>query len=133
MAEKQQKAAIKKALPVPKGYAALRFEKQSIPRKFRDCILVYCDGEMRFERYCYGEAAGLTYGAFAQSIAPDGTITWAHNNPPAGLKQTMPNQLTGAEKDTLFFDDSPIQWLCAAKLKADEKNGYGFLKVLLSR
>ena len=33
-----------------------RYEKR-VGTHFRDCMLFYLDGRIRFERYCYGEAA----------------------------------------------------------------------------
>lgn len=33
-----------------------RYEKE-LETHFRDCLLFYIDGRIRFERYCYGEAA----------------------------------------------------------------------------
>ena len=35
-----------------------RYEKE-LETHFRDCLLFYLDGRIRFERYCYGEAACL--------------------------------------------------------------------------
>ena len=35
-----------------------RYEKE-LETHFRDCLLFYIDGRIRFERYCYGEAACL--------------------------------------------------------------------------
>ena len=33
-----------------------RYEKE-LETHFRDCLLFYLDGRIKFERYCYGEAA----------------------------------------------------------------------------
>lgn len=38
--------------------AARRFEKSG-NNKFRDLVTVCSNGKLRFERYCYGEAASL--------------------------------------------------------------------------
>lgn len=37
-----------------------RYEKE-LETHFRDCLLFYLDGRIRFERYCYGEAACLVF------------------------------------------------------------------------
>ena len=40
-----------------------RYEKE-LETHFRDCLLFYLDGRIRFERYCYGEAACLVYYSY---------------------------------------------------------------------
>ena len=37
-----------------------RYEKE-LETHFRDCLLFYLDGRIKFERYCYGEAACLVF------------------------------------------------------------------------
>ena len=40
-----------------------RYEKE-LETHFRDCMLFYLDGRIRFERYCYGEAACLVFSVW---------------------------------------------------------------------
>ena len=48
-----------------------RYEKE-LETHFRDCMLFYLDGRIRFERYCYGEAACLVFSVWARhSPLPD--------------------------------------------------------------
>ena len=52
-----------------------RYEKE-LETHFRDCLLFYLDGRIRFERYCYGEAACLVFSAWAHGFDADGKILW---------------------------------------------------------
>ena len=47
-----------------------RYEKE-LETHFRDCLLFYLDGRIRFERYCYGEAACLVFSAWAHGFDAD--------------------------------------------------------------
>ena len=44
-----------------------RYEKE-LETHFRDCMLFYLDGRIRFERYCYGEAACLVFSVWGHGI-----------------------------------------------------------------
>ena len=46
-----------------------RYEKE-LETHFRDCMLFYLDGRIRFERYCYGEAACLVFSVWAHALTP---------------------------------------------------------------
>lgn len=48
-----------------------RYEKE-LETHFRDCMLFYLDGRIRFERYCYGEAACLVFSVWAHGFDADG-------------------------------------------------------------
>ena len=52
-----------------------RYEKE-LETHFRDCLLFYLDGRIRFERYCYGEAACLVFSVWAHGFDADGNILW---------------------------------------------------------
>ena len=47
-----------------------RYEKE-LETHFRDCLLFYLDGRIRFERYCYGEAACLVFSVWAHGFDAD--------------------------------------------------------------
>lgn len=44
-----------------------RYEKE-LETHFRDCLLFYLDGRIRFERYCYGEAACLVFSVWPMAL-----------------------------------------------------------------
>ncbi|MEG0942779.1 MAG: hypothetical protein RSD07_08140 [Angelakisella sp.] len=116
---------------IPKGMAGYRFEKEG-HRQYRDCLVVYCDGKMRFERYCYGEAAGLVFGVWVDKIAPDGTITYCEPFDIAVKPDVLPKKISSMpDAETLTIDDKPELWKVAAKLKTNPQNGYTWIKVLL--
>lgn len=48
-----------------------RYEKE-LETHFRDCLLFYLDGRIRFERYCYGEAACLVFSVWATALTQMG-------------------------------------------------------------
>ena len=52
-----------------------RYEK-ALETHFRDCMLFYLDGRIRFERYCYGEAACLVFSVWGHGIDADGKLQW---------------------------------------------------------
>ena len=68
-------AAIETKQLVPKGCAALCYEREG-NTKFRDRVTVFYDGKLVFERFCWGEAAGLVFAAWADGVGADGTIQW---------------------------------------------------------
>ena len=62
-----------------------RYEKE-LETHFRDCLLFYLDGRIRFERYCYGEAACLVFSVWAHGFDADGNILWDHQQHFCGQK-----------------------------------------------
>ena len=81
--------------------AGFRYQRAGHQR-YRDRVTVYRDGRLLFERFCYGEAAGLVFKLWAPG-ADD----------------------TGAGQGGLVFDGRPARWECVDKLKNDKANGYG--------
>jgi len=115
---------------VPRWYAGYRFEKEG-KRQFRDCLVFYCDGKAKFERYCYGEAAGLVFDVWIDSISTDGIISYKRPYDIAVRPEELPKQITGMPtNDTLISDGNLRIWKLAATLKTDVKNGYSRIKVL---
>ena len=109
-----------------------RYEKE-METHFRDCLLFYLDGRIRFERYCYGEAACLVFSVWAHGLDADGSILWDKEPEFESQKTALPRRLTKAEDGVLYFDDARWKWEPAADLKLDEKNGYTRLRMLLHR
>ena len=57
--------------------AAFVFEKSpGGANRFRDRVIFYYDGKVRFERYCMGEAAGKVCELTAESLDERGAIAW---------------------------------------------------------
>lgn len=108
-----------------------RYEKEYL-NKFRDCITFYWDGKVRFERFCYGEGACFVFGAWAE-MAEDGALTYRQPLDAAADPAALPQKLTSAEGDTLYFDGKRPKWQLEAELSCDAKNGYGKLNTLLRR
>ena len=51
-----------------------RYEKEYL-NKYRDCMLFYCDGKVRFDLYFYVEVACLVY-CVLDSLSTDWSITF---------------------------------------------------------
>lgn len=125
-------SAIARRAFVPKHAAALRFEKEG-NTKFRDRVIFYYDGRMLFERFCWGEAAGLVFTAWADGVAPDGEIQWRRPFDAAVKPEALPQKVTLAQADAVCFDDSSARWGLESTLKSDPAHGYGGLKVFFGR
>lgn len=116
---------------VPRGFAAVRFE---IPghRQFRDCMVFYYDGRARFERYCYGEAAGLVFGVWLESIASSGVITYRQPFDIAVKPEALPKAITAVlDSETLQMDGKESFWKVAQRLTCDKENGYPRIMVMV--
>jgi hypothetical protein len=70
-----------------------RYEKE-LETHFRDCLLFYLDGRIRFERYCYGEAACLVFSVWAHGFDADGNILWDREPEFESQKTAIPRVLT---------------------------------------
>lgn len=125
-------AAIEVKQLVPKGCAALCYEKEG-NTKFRDRVTVFYDGKLVFERFCWGEAAGLVFTAWADGVGTDGTIQWRRPFDAAVKEDALPQTVCEASRDALRFDDQSARWLLEDTKKSDPIHGYSGLKVLLGR
>lgn len=99
-----------------KKIAACRYEREG-HRKFRDCVLVGKNRRLLFQRYSWGEAAGLVFEMGAAIPGPGEEIEWnlgATSNPG---REEAPKQLTGFEDGALLFDGLPAKWLPEADYK----------------
>lgn len=108
-----------------------RYEKEYL-NKFRDCITFYCDGKVRFDRYCYGEGACFVFGAWA-AMSEDGSLSYRQPLDPAADPAALPHKLTQIEGTTLYFDAKRPKWQLEKDLDADPQNGYSKLKMALRR
>ncbi|MEG0911812.1 MAG: hypothetical protein RSF70_09555 [Ruthenibacterium sp.] len=91
---------------------------------FRDRVSVYYDGKIFFERFCYGESAGLVFTMWADSAQADGTILWNYDACPNSHKTEAPKKLTGGDEKALLFDEKSTPWSLDQALKSDKPNGY---------
>ena len=111
-----------------------RYEKE-LETHFRDCLLFYIDGRIRFERYCYGEAACLVFSLWARGFGSDGGILW-NKEPEFEVDQkAIPRVLTDIQEDgdALQFDGARKRYVVTEEFSADKPNGYGALKVFFLR
>lgn len=108
-----------------------RYEKEYV-NKFRDCLSFYCDGKVRFERFCYGEGACFVFGVWA-SLLPDGSLNYEKPLDPLAEPEALPKKITRREGDVLYFDEQRWRWELTADFTKDEKNGYTPFKLFLKR
>ena len=66
-----------------------RYEKE-LETHFRDCLLFYLDGRIRFERYCYAEAACLVFSVWAHGFDADETFCGTANRSLRARKPPFP-------------------------------------------
>lgn len=109
--------------------AGITFQKEGQAR-YRDRITVYFDGKLLFERFCYGEAAGLVFDLHGKCVQP---IDWDYNSCAHSQKEDAPKELTDFQNNNLYFDDKTAAWQEKELLKTDSKNGYSFLKMLFAK
>ena len=100
---------------------------------FRDRFTVYDDGRMLFERFCYGEAAGLVYNAWANGADDNGVIDWDKKSFYEGFLEKLPKKITVMTAQNWTVDESIFKWSLVDKLKSDKANGYGALRRIFKR
>lgn len=94
--------------------------------RYRDRVTVYWDGRILFERFCYGEAAGLVFRLWAECADASGAPQWDFSKcNVSNAREEAPRQLTGAGQGGLVFDGKPVCWECVDRLRSDKANGYG--------
>lgn len=111
-----------------KGLAGAAYEKSGHAH-YRDRVTFYRDGKLLFERFCYGEAAGLVWEMKGLCIDERGVIDWDYANCVSSEKDDAPKTLTGAGQGGLVFDGKPAAWLPAAEKKTDPAHGYSRFKL----
>lgn len=111
-----------------------RYEKE-LETHFRDCLLFYLDGKIRFERYCYGEAAGLVFGVWARGFDEEDNILWDNISDFEMARKALPQRLTNVEENgnALQFDGARKRYLLTEEFSSDKPNGYGTFRTLLLR
>lgn len=109
---------------------AYEIERQT---EFLDRLIFYIDGRIRFERYCFGEAAGLVCALWAPGFDEDGNIPWIDIPKYGSLYDTVPRVLTDIQENgnALQFDGQSRRYIKTAELESDKNNGYGKIKLFL--
>ena len=101
-----------------------RYEKE-LETHFRDCMLFYLDGRIRFERYCYGEAACLVFSVWAHGFDADGNILWDREPEFESQKTAIPRVLTDIQEDgDNFVLEADLPGFKKEDVKLDLDNGY---------
>ena len=97
-----------------------RYEKE-LETHFRDCLLFYIDGRIRFERYCYGEAACL--------------VLWVKEPEFEVDQKAIPRVITDVQENgtALQVDNQRKRYVKTEEFDEDKPNGYGRFKVFLLR
>ena len=111
-----------------------RYEKE-METHFRDCLLFYLDGRIRFERYCYGEAACLVFSCWAHGFDTDGKILWDKEPEFESQRIALPRVLTDIQENrtALQFDGQRKRYVKTEEFSLDKVNGYGRWKVFFLR
>ena len=109
---------------VPKGAVGIRFEREMFPRRFRELITFYRDGKILFERYCFGEAAGLVLQLWADGMDAEGRIAFHAAQQYCTGAETAPTALVRADSEGLIFDNAKDLWHLESTLKSDPSHGY---------
>ncbi len=114
-----------------KNHIACIYERERCHISSRDRMIFYRDGAIKFESYCYGEAATLIFECFsAAPLSPDGTLNWpADIRPPREV--TPPAVIRDLTYDSLYVEDKPFIWNRIEDLKSDPANGYNMLKSMM--
>ena len=107
-----------------------RYEKE-METHFRDCLLFYLDGRIRFERYCYGEAACLVFSVWAHGFDAQGKILWDKEPEFESQRSALPRVLTDVQEagTALQFDGLRKRYVMTEEFASDKPNGYGKWKV----
>ena len=88
-----------------------RYEKE-LETHFRDCLLFYIDGRIRFERYCYGEAACLVFSLWANGLDETGKILWVKEPEFEVDQKAIPCDYRCTGKRYCHAGGQPAQALC---------------------
>ncbi|MDL2294997.1 hypothetical protein LJC60_10345 [Ruminococcaceae bacterium OttesenSCG-928-D13] len=111
--------------------AAVVYEKGGRAR-YRDRLTLGRNGKVLFERFNYGEAAGLVFSMWGVCGA-DGAIDWdTAASADYSRKDEAPRQLTGNDADSLLFDGAAAPWAAHTTLKSWPAGGLSKLSMLFS-
>lgn len=112
------------------GNCATVYKKEN-QTKFRDCLTVYIDGRVLFERYCYGEAAGLVFDCYASGISENGEILWTHEPDSQSRKDALPRIIEDFSDGAIKFLGDTKRYIKEKELLKDSAHGYSKFKLWL--
>ncbi len=114
-----------------KGSVACVYERERCHLSNRDRMIFYRDGRIKFETYCYGEAATLTFECFsAEPMSSDGKLYWPKDiKPPRDIKP--PAYIRELSVEQLTVENFQFIWNRIEERSTDSANGYGFLRSLI--
>ena len=109
--------------------------KRELQMEFQDCLFFYIDGKMRFERACYGEAAGLVFEVWASGFDENGVIQWIDKPKYDSYVSALPVQLTDIQENgnALQFDGQYKRFLKINEIRSDKERGYTKLKLMFMK
>lgn len=112
------------------GNCATVYKKEN-QTKFRDCLTFYIDGRVLFERYCYGEAAGLVFDCIASGIDENGNILWTHEPDSQSRKEALPRVIEDFTGDAIKIAGDTKRYIKEKELLKDSARGYSKFKLWL--
>ena len=94
-------------------------------------MLFHLDGRVRFERYCYGEAACLVFSVWGRGLDEDGSILWEKEPEFESQQTALPRVLTDVQEGgaALQFEGARKRYLLTESFEEDKANGYSKFKV----
>mgnify|MGYP003373162454 CR=1 FL=1 len=90
---------------------------------------------IKFERYCYGEAACLVFSVWAHGFDENGKILWDKEPEFETDQKALPRVLTDVQEEgtALQFDGLRKRYVLTEEFDTDKMNGYSRFKVFLLR
>lgn len=111
---------------------AARVYRRGGQNRFRDEITLGQNGKVLFQRFNYGEAAGLVFSMWGN--AAGNAIAWDLDKVDYGRKDEAPAQLAGEEADgALKFEDIRDAWAVQDTLKSWPAGGLSRLKLMFGK
>ena len=112
------------------GNCATVYKKEN-QTKFRDCLTIYIDGRALFQRYCYGEAAGLVFDCLANGISDSGEILWVNEPDSQSRKDALPRVIESFSDGEITISGDTKRYIKEKELQKDSAHGYSKFKLWL--
>ena len=84
-----------------------------------------------FERYCYGEAAGLVFDCLASGIDEGGNILWMNEPDSQSRKDALPRVIEDFSDDAIKIAGDTKRYIKEKELQKDSAHGYSKFKLWL--
>ena len=117
------------------GSSCCRVYERELQVEFQDRLFFYFDGKIRFERACYGEAAGRVFEVWASGFDESGNISWINKPKYDSFLAALPNTLTDIQESgkALQFDGQFKRFTFVDDFKNDPEHGYTKWKMLFKK